>query len=1014
MSQVSFAIKATLRAIPVALATTIALTALRPASADAAEPSPSNPPAAASAPDADQDADQPLEEVVVEAAAPGAVIGDIPPENSLNPAQIAAYGDSTINDLLNDIAQQTQSDQGRGGTAPIILVNGRRVSGVNEVGDLPTEAILRVDILPEEVALRYGYGAQQKVVNIILRRNFRANLFDLTGSESTGGGGESDMADANYSRIHDDDRVNVVARVRTQESILESDRGVSSTAGTVSDPTGSIGNDSDARTLEPGANTNSLNGVFAYALSQALQASFNAMATYQTTRAKDGHPAATLNVPASTPYSQEDVDTMVDRYLSDATLHQNVNTGTAHAGVTLNADLPDRWRLSFIGTYDYSDVLIETQRTYETTNLQTAINAGQVNPYGVLPLSVLGPLGRQDATALTNAGSGSFLANGTLFNVPAGNVTSSLQFGANHSDLDATSTGQVSASSDRTQGNEQISVDYPLTSRTNHVLGFLGDTSVNVTGGLTQVSGYGDLSAVGYGLHWMPVPSLSILATVNQDHQVPTLAQLDGPLVSTPNIRLYDYVLGQTDTVTQISGGNLDLKADDRHVVKLGSTWNAINKPKTKLNFTASYIDSVTRNAIGSLTTATSAIEAAFPDQFERNDDDELIEVDDRAVNFNQEARHDLRWGFDFTKVLRAPTRPRRPPGARPPAAFAPPYGFRQRQATGTGPGNDQVNAQGNGATTAQGVGPGNVRNNNQSNAQRNTQCSPQGDGTATAPGNGEANAQGSGPCNAQNSATQAGPAATDSSTPTPPPPAPPDSNSVDEIVVNGSRATNASPFGPPGGGGGGFGGPGGRGARAGARTGALGGGGPPGAGGAGGPGGRGGGGGGGGRAGGGGFGSGNGAQLDVSLYHSWYFMDTVRLTPGSPQIDLLNGGSIGAGGQPRHQLQLNAGVIDNGIGFRVSGVWTSATTVTDSGNGQGALYYSSLLTLNTRLFVDFQQRFPRKRWARNARVTLALSNIFNRRQDIHDGAGVIPEIYQPAFLDPYGRTLGIAFRKLF
>ncbi len=31
-----------------------------------------------------------MEEVVVEAAAPGAVIGDIPPENSLNRAQIAA------------------------------------------------------------------------------------------------------------------------------------------------------------------------------------------------------------------------------------------------------------------------------------------------------------------------------------------------------------------------------------------------------------------------------------------------------------------------------------------------------------------------------------------------------------------------------------------------------------------------------------------------------------------------------------------------------------------------------------------------------------------------------------------------------------------------------------------------------------------------------------------------------------------------------------------------------------
>jgi hypothetical protein len=185
-----------------------------------------------------------------------------------------------------------------------------------------------------------------------------------------------------------------------------------------------------------------------------------------------------------------------------------------------------------------------------------------------------------------------------------------------------------------------------------------------------------------------------------------------------------------------------------------------------------------------------------------------------------------------------------------------------------------------------------------------------------------------------------------------------------------------------------------------------LGGGGPPGAGG---PGNR-----GGGRGGGGGFGSGNGAQLDVSLYHSWYFMDTVRLTPGSPQIDLLNGGSIGAGGQPRHQFQFNGGVIDNGIGFRLSGVWTSPTTVLDSGNGGGALYYSSLLTLDTRLFVNLQQRFLGKRWARNARVTLALSNLLNRRQDIHNDAGVIPEIYQPAFLDPYGRTVGISLRKLF
>ncbi|MGJ3629017.1 hypothetical protein AB5I41_23055 [Sphingomonas sp. MMS24-JH45] len=48
-------------------------------------------------------------------------------------------------------APQTRSGRGAGGP-PVVLVNGRRVSGFQEIRDLPTEAIQRVDILPEEVA----------------------------------------------------------------------------------------------------------------------------------------------------------------------------------------------------------------------------------------------------------------------------------------------------------------------------------------------------------------------------------------------------------------------------------------------------------------------------------------------------------------------------------------------------------------------------------------------------------------------------------------------------------------------------------------------------------------------------------------------------------------------------------------------------------------------------------------------------------------------------------------------
>ena len=56
----------------------------------------------------------------------------------------------------------------------MVLLNGRRISSLNEVQNIPTEAILRVDILPEEVSLKYGYTADQRVVNIVLKRRFRA------------------------------------------------------------------------------------------------------------------------------------------------------------------------------------------------------------------------------------------------------------------------------------------------------------------------------------------------------------------------------------------------------------------------------------------------------------------------------------------------------------------------------------------------------------------------------------------------------------------------------------------------------------------------------------------------------------------------------------------------------------------------------------------------------------------------------------------------------------------------
>jgi outer membrane receptor protein involved in Fe transport len=52
--------------------------------------------------------------------------------------------------------------------------------------------------------------------------------------------------------------------------------------------------------------------------------------------------------------------------------------------------------------------------------------------------------------------------------------------------------------------------------------------------------------------------------------------------------------------------------------------------------------------------------------------------------------------------------------------------------------------------------------------------------------------------------------------------------------------------------------------------------------------------------------------------------------------------------------------------------------------------------------------------WMRGMRVSLAVNNLLNTRQKVTDGTGATPYAYQPAYLDPLGRTVMISVRKLF
>ena len=107
----------------------------------------------------------------VTASRRGAALGGYEPEAVLDAETLKAYGAGTIEELMTLLEPLTRSS--RGGS-PVFLVNGRRISGFQEIRGIPPEAIERTEILPEETALSYGYTADQRVVNFVLKADFRS------------------------------------------------------------------------------------------------------------------------------------------------------------------------------------------------------------------------------------------------------------------------------------------------------------------------------------------------------------------------------------------------------------------------------------------------------------------------------------------------------------------------------------------------------------------------------------------------------------------------------------------------------------------------------------------------------------------------------------------------------------------------------------------------------------------------------------------------------------------------
>jgi outer membrane cobalamin receptor len=536
--------------------------------------------------DADEEVDQEI--IVSGTRAPrGSVIGNVTPEVTLNAREIRAYGAANLGELLQELAPLTGSIQGRGGEQPVVLLGGRRISSFREIRDLPPEAVVRVDILPEEVALSYGYRADQKVVNFVLRRRFEAVTAEAEAFAATAGGREGYEADLNYLRISQGSRLSLDAEYRRANPLFENERDL-------------IAADPD-RTLLAASTAAKLAGTYNRTILGNVSATLNAGIEGEDTRAALGRGV-----------------TDPQRLLRDR------RTRTGNLGYALNGDV-GRWRWSLDGGYD---------RNWSTT-LTDRDGAGGIT--------------RDRAHSVAQTIQSQATASGALFRLPAGGVTATVGLGFNLRDIESESrrAGILTLTDlSRDQANASASFEIPLLRRSP-----IGKLSANLNGRVEELSDFGTLTTYGYGLNWEPIDAVRLLASVTHEDGAPTIQQLGDPVLTTPNVRVFDVVTGRTVDITRIEGGNPALLADSRREFKLGLTVRPIENVTFLANFTDERID----NPTATFPTATPEIEAAFPDRFDRDSAGNLLRIDSRPVNFSESHRRQLRWGFNWTETLEAP-----------------------------------------------------------------------------------------------------------------------------------------------------------------------------------------------------------------------------------------------------------------------------------------------------------------------------------------------------------------------
>ena len=573
---------------------------------------------------------------------------------------IAAEGVTSIADLITQITNQTGSARGRGGGGrPVILINGIRVGSFREFANYPPEALERVEVFPEEVAQRFGFPPDRRVINLILKENYRNFEVETEFETPSRGGYSRTENDFGFLQIADGARINFNFEASDTSLLTEDERDIIQTPGSVSDVAGDPGQ-AEFRSLI--ADSRSLEANISWAkaiIDSGISLSANANYSRNDSRSLRGLNSVFL--------TDADGNSAFRTFGAETPLSQTSSSDFFQTSGSLTKPI-NGFRLTSTFNAGYSETTQVIDQRFDTSDLQAQALAGTLALDGALPTNVVSGFDTTfsrgiNATSLTTL-------RGPIAYLPAGEVLTTFDIGYDWQRLETRDTrGNLPVELTRGDLSTGMNIVVPITSRRNGFADALGSFTLNAQLGVQHLSDFGTLGDYTVGLNWGVFDNLDLSVNYIQREVAPGLAALGNPEVEFLNVPVFDFVNGETVLATVISGGNPDLLAETQRDWKFAANWELPFWEGTR--FTVEYIINRSDDVTRGFPTITPEIEAAFPDRITRDANGTLTQIDQRFVTFAETRAERLQFGL-FMRGSIGAGRPGGPPGAgrgRPPGA---------------------------------------------------------------------------------------------------------------------------------------------------------------------------------------------------------------------------------------------------------------------------------------------------------------------------------------------------------